>query len=231
MGLASKSQGLAVNPPALTGATLVASFDARLSAVTLSAGKVTAIASTVGAFTASATGAAGTRPTWNANSASFGGPSWAFDGVDDFLKITGINAGALTLVYMTIKPTAWTVSSFVMSASGVKSTIYQFPTDTLYSVFNGSQGNATIITTGSPKRLWAYFNGTSSEIKGGSVRNSGVDTGSGTGADLYLASLGGVSNFSAYETDLIQIYTAAAMPSMTGLEAWLSARNGAGFLT
>lgn len=231
LGLGFKARGLAVGSPALTGATLVASFDARMSTVTLNAGKVTNIASTVGAFNAVATGAAGTRPTWNTSSAAFGGPSFSFDGIDDFLKITGINAGSQTLIYMTLKPTAWVLSSYVMSATGVKSTIYQNGSEPSYQIYNGSPGNLTQIATGGAKRLWAYFNGASSEIKGGSIRNAGADTGAGTGADLYIASAGGASNFCALETDLIQVYTAASMPSMTDLEAWLSARNGASFLT
>lgn len=227
----SFSGGAAAAPPALSGATLVAEFDARRSVVTFNSGKVTNIASTVGSYNAAATGAAETRPTWNSSSASFGGPSWTFDGTDDFLKVTGINTGALTLVYMTLKPITWVLSAYVMSASGVKSTIYQNGSDTNYQLYNGSSGNLTQVATGSAKRLWAYFNGTSSEIKGGSIRNSGTDTGAGTGADLYLASSGGTSNFSSYETDLIQIYTAASMPSMSALDAWLSARNGGSFLT
>lgn len=227
--LGFKAVNLANNPPTLTGATLVAAFDARLSSVSQSSG-VTNIASTVGSFSATATGAANTRPTWNSFSAAFGGPSWSFDGANDFLKIAGINTGAQTLVYMTLKPLTWVNSAYIMSSSGVKSTIYQNGAEPAYNIYNGSVGNTTIVTTGSAKRVWAYFNGTSSEVKGGSIRNAGIDVGAGTGADLYLASSGGASNFSSFETDLLMIYTAASMPSMAALDSWLSARNGAAFL-
>ena len=224
--------GSARNAPPLAGATLVAMFDARrTSTVTTVSGKVTNIASTVGSFAAAATGATSTRPTWNANSASFGGPSFSFDGVDDFLKVSGINTGVQTLVVMTLKPLTWVASAYIFSATGVKSTLYQNGAEPAYNIYNGSVGNTTNVTTGTAKRLWAYFNGTSSEVKGGSIRNAGVDTGPGTGADLSLGSSGGTANFSSYETDLIAIYAAPSMPSMSGFDAWIATRNGASFLT
>jgi hypothetical protein len=218
--------------PLVNGATLVAVFDARLSTITTSGGAVDSIESLVGGYTAAPPGASGTRPTWNTLSAAFGGSSWTFDGVDDLLKVTGLATGQNLLVYMTLRQISWTEGDYIFSGTGVSTTLYQHTASPNIYLYNGATGNnSSGAAVGSVKRVWAYYKGASSEIKAGSVRTSGVDSGSSTGADFYIGGAAAGSNYSNHESDLIRIYTATAMPDLAELDAWLAVRNGPSVLT